>query len=223
MLLFLRYFLLFFVDHFSPSYFDLLGPLDRANLAEQIIPEYCVRILNALSVAGIRYLLAGNAALTLHGVPRMPADLDLLIDPDEFNLQRFLEALGSESWDPGEATAFAQLQDEKRKTPYCLRLSDNSGHQIRALIKTPVPFAHAFERRVSVLSGSLMIDLMSLEDLILIRSGSADPPKDCRQRPPGSPMAGGGNHDEQRTPQEREQSPPRGKSPSLRQGSHRRR
>jgi len=34
----------FIMDHFSPSYFVLLGPLDQAKLAEQVISEPYVRI-----------------------------------------------------------------------------------------------------------------------------------------------------------------------------------
>lgn len=164
------------MDHFSPSYFALLGPRDQAKLAEQVIPENFRRKLKILSGKGIRYLLAGNMALTLHGVPGMPADLDLLVDPEEGNFRRFLEILESESFFPSEGAAVAQLQDEgRRASSYCLRLSDNSGPQIRDLFGTPVPFGEAFERRIIILSGSLTIDLISIEDLVLLKTGSDDP------------------------------------------------
>jgi len=114
-------------------------------------------------------------ALTLHGVPRIPADLDLLVDPEEGNLQCFLETLGFDSFDPDESAALAQLKDEETKAPYCLRLSESSGHQVRAFSEIPVPFGEAFERRTCIPLGSLTIYLLSLEDLILIKSGSDDP------------------------------------------------
>jgi len=52
----------------------------------------------------------------------------------------------------------------------------SSGFQIQVLSKIPLPFEEAYERRVSFLSGSLTIDLVSIEDLILLKSGSDDPP-----------------------------------------------
>ncbi len=163
------------MDHFCPSYFALLGPLDRAKLSEQVIPENFSRTLKILSGKGIRYLLAGNMALTLHGVSRMSADLDLLVDPMEENLRRFFETLESENFNADEGTDFSQLQGEGRKTSFnCLRLSDNSGSQFRILFNTPVTFDQAFDRRTSIPSGSLMIEVLSLEDLILMKSGIDD-------------------------------------------------
>jgi len=162
------------LDHFSPSYFALLGPLDQADLVEQVIPEPCVRILNALSAAGVRYMLAGNLALTLHGVPAMPVDLHLLIEPDGGNLQRFFETLSSESISQGEAAALEQIQDGKISSSFSMRILHDCEQQIRVLVKDPAYFMEVFERRVSVSSGSLVIDLVSLEDLVLMRSGEDD-------------------------------------------------
>jgi len=47
--------------------------------------------------AGVAWLLTGAAALVLHGVPRLTADVDLAVDPDPANvarLERLLAAWG---------------------------------------------------------------------------------------------------------------------------------
>lgn len=162
------------MDHFSPSYFALLGPLEQADLVEQVIPEPCVRILNALSTAGVRYMLAGNLALTLHGVPVTPVDLHLVVDPDGGNLQRFLETLSSESISPGEAAALEKIQDGEISSSFSMRILHDFEQQIRVLVKDRAYFMEAFERRVSISSGSLVIDLVPLEDLVLMKSGEDD-------------------------------------------------
>ena len=163
------------MDHFSPSYFALLGPIDQANLLDKIMPISVVRVLNALSEAGIRCLLGGDMALTLHGIPGRSADLDLLIDSDESNIQRFIETMGSEHIDQAGHASLQRLSDTKRNASCSLRLLDSSEFQIQILSKIPLPFEEAYERRVSFLSGSLTIDLISIEDLVLLKNASDDP------------------------------------------------
>ena len=163
------------MDHFSPSYFALLGPIDQANLLDKIVPISIVRVLNALSEAGVRCLLGGDMALTLHGVPGRSADLDLLIDSDESDIQCFIETMGSEHIDQAGHASLQRLSDTERNASCSLRLLDSSGFQIQVLSKIPLPFEEAYERRVSFLSGSLTIDLVSIEDLVLLKTGSDDP------------------------------------------------
>jgi hypothetical protein len=164
------------MDHFSPSYFALLGPIDQAKLAEAIIPEEIRRILKSLSVNGVTFLLGGDMALTLHGIPGRSADLDLLIDSDESNIQRFIETMGSEHIDLAGSVNLERLNDTEINASFYLRLLDSSGFQIQFLSKISLLFEEAYERRVSFLSGSLTIDLVSIEDLVLIKSDSDDPP-----------------------------------------------
>ena len=155
------------MDHFSPSYFALLGPLDQAKLAEQVISEPYVRILRTLAFRSVRCLLAGEMALTLHGIPRLNADLCLFIDQEESNLKRFVETLESEGFNPDENRHPAGLQQGEVRAADCWYFNDKSGLQIRALLKNPVPFAEAFERGTRIQSGSMRIELLSLKDLIL--------------------------------------------------------
>ncbi len=164
------------MDHFSPSYFALLEPIDQAKLAEEIIPEEIRRILKSLSVNGVTFLLGGDMALTLHGIPGRSADLDLLIDSDESNIQRFIKTMGSEHIDQAGHASLQRLSDTERNASCSLRLLDSSGFQIQVLSKIPSPFEEAYERRVSFLSDSLTIDLVSIEDLVLIKSDSDNPP-----------------------------------------------
>ena len=114
-------------------------------------------------------------ALTLHGIPGRSADLDLLIDSDESNIQRFIETMGSEHIDQAGHASLQRLSDTKRNASCSLRLLDSSEFQIQVLSKIPLPFEEAYERRVSFLSGSLTIDLISIEDLVLLKNASDDP------------------------------------------------
>ena len=139
------------------------------------MPISIVRVLNALSEAGVRCLLSGDMALTLHGIPGRSTDLDLLIDSNESNIQRFIETMGSEHIDQAGQASLQRLSDTKRNASCSLRLLDSSGFKIQVLSKIPLPFEEAYERRVSFLSGSLTIDLISIEDLVILKNASDDP------------------------------------------------
>ena len=46
-----------------------------------------------LQEAGVRFVLVGGTAVILHGVPRTPADLDLVLDLEAANVQRVVEVM----------------------------------------------------------------------------------------------------------------------------------
>ena len=50
-------------------------------------------LFRALSEHKIRYLICGGLAVNIYGIPRMTADIDLLIDFEERNIQSFENVL----------------------------------------------------------------------------------------------------------------------------------
>lgn len=50
-------------------------------------------VFRSLSIHEVRYLVVGGVAAIVHGVPRTTFDLDLLVEADEENARRLLEAL----------------------------------------------------------------------------------------------------------------------------------
>ncbi|MEY3023511.1 MAG: hypothetical protein RJA16_337 [Planctomycetota bacterium] len=50
-------------------------------------------VFRSLSVHEVRYLVVGGVAAIVHGVPRTTFDLDLLVEANEENARRLLEAL----------------------------------------------------------------------------------------------------------------------------------
>ena len=156
------------MDHFSPSYFALLGPLDQTELARQIIPDSILRFLSTLSAADVRYLLCGDMALTLYGVPGRPADLDLLVDPEEDNVQLFIETVEAEQLDAGGDFTLDELRENKKAFRANLHFPVGSGPQLRVLFNTSLPYGEIFERRTTIFLESLVIHLLSLEDLMMV-------------------------------------------------------
>lgn len=50
-------------------------------------------LFRGLHDAHVRYLVVGAVAINLHGVPRMTADLDLMVDMAESNLRTFVQTM----------------------------------------------------------------------------------------------------------------------------------
>jgi predicted nucleotidyltransferase len=68
-------------------------------------------ILFALSDAGVRYIIGGGVAAVLHGVERVTMDVDIAVDFDTANMEKFacvIRALGIQPRVPVPVTA---LQD----------------------------------------------------------------------------------------------------------------
>lgn len=68
------------------------------------------RIVHALRVCGIDYMLAGSHASGLHGIPRATQDFDIVIDPQEEALRRLVANLVADEFYADEAAALDALR-----------------------------------------------------------------------------------------------------------------
>jgi hypothetical protein len=55
--------------------------------------SHLLEILCVLADKGVAFVVAGGAALVLHGIKRMTLDLDIAVSLDQTNLRRFISAL----------------------------------------------------------------------------------------------------------------------------------
>jgi hypothetical protein len=55
--------------------------------------NHLIEILCALVDKGVQFVVAGGAAVALHGIERMTLDLDIAVSPDQINLRRFISVL----------------------------------------------------------------------------------------------------------------------------------
>ena len=79
-----------------------------------------VNLANALTKAGVDYVVIGGAAMALHGFPRMTKDIDLLLPVDPANNKRLIEALKSL---PDSLGAVAALRPEYMDEGYSTSFS----------------------------------------------------------------------------------------------------
>jgi hypothetical protein len=55
--------------------------------------SHLIEILCVLVDEGVQFVVAGGAAMVLHGIQRMTLDLDIAVSPDQMNLRRFISVL----------------------------------------------------------------------------------------------------------------------------------
>jgi hypothetical protein len=55
--------------------------------------SHLIEILCVLVDKGVQFVVAGGAAVLLHGIQRMTLDLDIAVSPDQTNLRRFISVL----------------------------------------------------------------------------------------------------------------------------------
>ena len=73
---------------------------------------FLARLTAKLGAAGVPSMVVGSFASSFHGVPRSSQDLDLVIDPQEQSLRRFLAELPPEDY---YADADAALDAHRRR------------------------------------------------------------------------------------------------------------
>jgi hypothetical protein len=62
--------------------------------------NHLIEILCVLVDKGVQFVVAGGAAVVLHGIQRMTLDLDIAVSPEQTNLRRFISALNQLNFIP---------------------------------------------------------------------------------------------------------------------------
>ena len=72
-------------------------------------------VFRELHRARVRYLIVGAVAVNLHGVPRMTADLHLMLDLQEANLRTFVDAVSALGYRPRIPVSPVALLDPTKR------------------------------------------------------------------------------------------------------------
>ena len=135
-------------------------------------------VFRGLNAAQVRYLIVGAVAVNLHGVPRMTADLDLMVDLREENLRSFVQttiALGYRPRAPVEAIALLDpaKRREWRETTSMVMFGwihpARAYEEVDLFLENPIDFDSAYARRLNIPAGDLRIPVASVPDLITMK------------------------------------------------------
>ncbi|CAN5832474.1 hypothetical protein BH24ACT3_BH24ACT3_16480 [soil metagenome] len=121
-------------------------------------------IVAALDRAGIPHMVAGSVASTYYSEPRTTQDIDIVIDPDQSSLRRFVAGLDHDRYYMGDAEgAFAQRSQFNV-------IDITSGWKIDLMLCRDRPFSRTeLERRQRVDIEGLQVHVASPEDTILAK------------------------------------------------------
>jgi hypothetical protein len=123
----------------------------------------------------VRALICGGLAVNIYGVPRMTADIDLLVDFDPQNLQTFEKILKNLSYisvipvplsQLSDAVKRAEMEKEKNLIAYSFYNSRVNYMNIDVLLKVPFSFDELWKSRETRKSGNFEVNLVSVFHLI---------------------------------------------------------
>jgi len=139
--------------------------------------EY-IKLFNTLNQWHVKYLVCGGLAVNIYGIPRMTADIDILIDFEEKNVQNFesaVKALLYQSTIPVSIKTFVNHEErekaskEKNLIAYSYFNSSSGFVNLDVLIDVPIDFDTLWNNRTEKISGETVINLVSIEDLIALK------------------------------------------------------
>ena len=125
------------------------------------LPPDLVEMLGAFAEDGVRYLVIGGHAVSLHSRPRSTKDLDVLLDPAADNVARACGALRRFGV---PASLVAELRSAGAQDIVWL---GRAPARVDFLLSAPgVRFASAYGRRVTHTIAGVAIDFIGKEDLL---------------------------------------------------------
>jgi predicted nucleotidyltransferase len=137
-----------------------------------------INLLAALDEAQVAFVLVGGQAMQLHGSQRNTVDVDVVLQMDDANLERFITVAKRFSLKPiipvsldalRNTQLIQQWYEEKGMLAFALREAVIGGMVIDVLVRCEVPYATLNERaKIGKLNGAT-IRFASVEDLLTMK------------------------------------------------------
>jgi hypothetical protein len=120
--------------------------------------------LKELNKSGLKYLIVGGIAVNLHGLPRLTRDLDLMIDINADNLQKFVKVMKKLNY----ATKFP-INEWQGKSAIAFFSDQDDSKQIDVLLKNPIDFKAAYKRRKMFKINEASFNCVGFDDLLKMK------------------------------------------------------
>lgn len=143
-----------------------------------------IEIFSTLNKEGVRYLVVGGIAVNLYGIERATADIDLVIDLEEDNLNRFVKAIKKLGFKPKVPVKIEDLPNKeirdrwvKEKDMKVFSLFDpkNPFFLLDVFVEMPFDFQKVYKAKKGIRVGRIYIPLIPLKDLIIMKEKTGRP------------------------------------------------
>ena len=141
--------------------------------------ESIERIFKALNDASVRYLVAGGLAVVAHGYMRFTADVDLIVDLQEGNVRRAIEALSALGFRPRppvplehfvDASARRRWVAEKGLTVFSLHSPQHPMTEVDLFVEPPFEFETAYQAMLQVnVAPGVQATFVGYNDLVALK------------------------------------------------------
>lgn len=140
--------------------------------------EHATKLFKDLTENNVQYLICGGLAVNIYGVPRLTADIDLLVDFEEKNIMAFEKVVGSLYYQPRLPFPISSLLDKSKRSEYIKEknLIAFSYYNVMAnfmnvdvLIDVPITFSEMWAQKETRQIDEKNIYLISLGHLILMK------------------------------------------------------
>jgi hypothetical protein len=135
-------------------------------------------IFESLHKYQVKYLLCGGVAVNLYGVPRMTADVDVLLEWSEDNLSKFEKAIAEHGYKSNllftiktllTSEIRSQYIKEKNLIAYGYTSETFRSLSLDVLIDVPVEFSECWDRKEVKYIKNTPVYILGLDDLILLK------------------------------------------------------
>ena len=128
--------------------------------------DFLVAIADRLEAAGIDYMVVGSLAASFHGEPRTTVDIDIVIDPSEEALRRFVDSLPRADYYVDEIAAAEAFE---RRTSFNI-IDQASSRKADLILASDRPFSRAeLGRRLTGRVLDRDVPLATAEDTIVAK------------------------------------------------------
>ena len=132
----------------------------------------------------MRYLVVGGIAVNLYGIERATADIDLVVDLEENNLQKFIKVMKEHNYKPKIPVKLDDFTEkekrenwikEKGMMVFSLFDPQNPFFLLDVFITEPFDFDEVFEARKEMKSGNVKIPVISIGHLVEMKEKTGRP------------------------------------------------
>ena len=142
------------------------------------------KLFSALNKGKVRYLVVGGIAVNLYGIERATADIDLVVDLEENNLQKFIKVMKGHNYKPKIPVRLEDFTEkekrenwikEKGMMVFSLFDPQNPFFLLDVFVTEPFDFNEVFEARKEMKSGNVKIPVISIGHLVEMKEKTGRP------------------------------------------------